>query len=104
MPEMTFDIRWPDGRVQCCYSPSLVIHDHLTAGAEYPVDEFVRRAATALNLAAERVRERFGFSCTSAMQTLADIESAAGTSPRGAVRVLTMAPPSVPAAPSGGKP
>ncbi|PPJ31694.1 MSMEG_0570 family nitrogen starvation response protein [Nocardia nova] len=104
MPEMTFDIRWPDGSVQSCYSPSLVIHDHLSAGTEYPVGEFVRRAATALNLAAERVRERFGLSCTSAMQTLADIESAAATSPRGTVRVLTMTPPSVPAATPGGKP
>ena len=25
MPEMTFAVRWPDGRVEECYSPSLVV-------------------------------------------------------------------------------
>ncbi len=32
MPEMTFALRWPDGRVEECYSPSLVVHDYLSAG------------------------------------------------------------------------
>ncbi|MFE9322275.1 MSMEG_0570 family nitrogen starvation response protein [Nocardia sp. NPDC052278] len=106
MPEMTYDIRWPDGSVQTCYSPSLVIHDHLATGVDYPVDEFVHRASTALTIAAERVKEKFGFYCTSAMQSLDAIESAAAqarTTP-GAVRVLSMTPPSVQAATSGGKP
>ena len=33
MPEMSFDISWPDGSIERCYSPSLVIKDHL---AFYP--------------------------------------------------------------------
>ena len=43
MPEMTFSVRWPDGRVVDHYSPSLVVHDHLTAGSTYPVDDFRER-------------------------------------------------------------
>ncbi|MFJ1455241.1 MSMEG_0570 family nitrogen starvation response protein [Nocardia wallacei] len=103
MPEMTFDVRWPDGTVQSCYSPSLVIHDHLDAETDYAVDDFVQRARTALRAAAERVRERYGFYCASAMQTLAEIEAAAAAvrPSSGTVRVLSMAPPSVPAATGG---
>ncbi|MDT5266878.1 MAG: hypothetical protein QOI90_3504, partial [Mycobacterium sp.] len=37
MPEMTFDVQWPNGRVQRCYSPSLVMHDYLSAGTDYTV-------------------------------------------------------------------
>ncbi|MFI7664776.1 MSMEG_0570 family nitrogen starvation response protein [Nocardia sp. NPDC049526] len=96
MPEMTFDIRWPNGTVQSCYSPSLVIHDHLATGVDYPIDDFVRRASTALNIAADRVKEKFGFYCSSAMQTLDAIESAATQTAPGTVRVLSMTPPSLP--------
>ncbi|MFX0574369.1 MSMEG_0570 family nitrogen starvation response protein [Nocardia nepalensis] len=106
MPEMTCDIRWPNGTVQSCYSPSLVIHDHLAAGADYPIDDFLIRVSTALTIAAERVKEKFGFYCSSAMQTLDAIEASAAqarTSP-GTVRVLSMSPSSVQAATSGGKP
>ncbi|MGW5383580.1 MSMEG_0570 family nitrogen starvation response protein [Nocardia sp. NPDC003963] len=105
MPEMTFDIRWPDGLIQTCYSPSLVIRDHLVTGVDYPMDEFLTRVSTALTIAAERVREKFGFYCTSAVQTLDAIEKSAArsrTAP-GTVRVLTMTPPSLPATPSGEK-
>ena len=51
MPEMTFRVRWPDGSETSCYSPSLVVHDHLVTGAEYPLAEFVDRSTTALRLA-----------------------------------------------------
>ena len=44
MPEMTFTVRWPDGQVQECYSPSLVMHDHLVVGQQYTVDEFTSEA------------------------------------------------------------
>jgi uncharacterized repeat protein (TIGR04042 family) len=74
---MTFDVRWPDGAVQSCYSPSLVIHDHLENGARYTVAEFVDRASTALRLASERVRAKYGFACTSAMETEEAITGAA---------------------------
>ena len=92
MPEMTFSVRWPDGYVQHCYSPSLVVHDHLRVGAEYPVEEFTTRCRTALTEASDRVRAKFGMACTSALAQLADIEDrAAGTT--GSVRVLALEPP-----------
>ncbi|MBZ5733667.1 MSMEG_0570 family nitrogen starvation response protein [Nocardioides sp. TRM66260-LWL] len=93
MPEMTMTVRWPDGRVQDCYSPSLVLHDHLAAGARYEVAEFVERTATALGIASERVRARYGFACTSAAATLDAVRSVARRQPTGQVEVLRMWPP-----------
>jgi uncharacterized repeat protein (TIGR04042 family) len=74
MPEMYFDVRWPDGTTQRCYSPSTVIEDFFTAGDEYDVADFVKRSQTALGIAGERVREKFGFQCTGASGQLEQIE------------------------------
>lgn len=93
MPEMTFTVRWPDGSESSCYSPSLVMRDHLTTGASYPLDEFVERSTTALQLASERVAARYGFACTSAMQQEREIRASAGGFDGGTVTVVHMAPP-----------
>ncbi|EHP90822.1 MSMEG_0570 family nitrogen starvation response protein [Methylorubrum extorquens] len=77
MPEMRFHVRWPDGRQESCYSPSLVVKDFLTPGESYALDDFVEKSRTALNIASERVREKYGFACSSAMDQLARIEAAA---------------------------
>ena len=90
MPEMTFTVRWPDGAVQECYSPSLVIHDHLQPETSYTVGEFSRRATEALDEAAERVRAKFGFACTSAA---ARMSSAVRYPTESMVEVVTMHPP-----------
>ncbi len=66
MPETRFRIRWPDGVEEDCYSPSTVIHDHLTAGQTYRVDDFDTRTRAALDLAARRVEAKYGFRCSSA--------------------------------------
>ncbi len=66
MPEVTFRIRWPDGTEEDCYSPSTIIHDHLTAGQTYRVDDFHSRSGTALDLAALRVAAKYGFRCSAA--------------------------------------
>ena len=66
MPEVDFQIRWPDGTRQQCVSPSRTIEAALTAGASYPVDEFVRRSTGALAQGSERVRAKYGFACTAA--------------------------------------
>lgn len=92
MPEMTFTVRWPDGAVDECYSPSLVMHDHLAVGATYPVAEFVARTSAALDLASERVLQRYGFACTSAIQQRGEIEARAADQV-GDVTVLRMHPP-----------
>ncbi|GBU18640.1 MULTISPECIES: MSMEG_0570 family nitrogen starvation response protein [Methylobacterium] len=77
MPEMRFHVRWPDGRQEACYSPSLVVKDYLTPGQSYALDDFVEKSRTALTIASERVREKYGFACSSAMDQLARIEAAA---------------------------
>jgi uncharacterized repeat protein (TIGR04042 family) len=105
MPEMTFTVEWPDGSFQECYSPSLVMHDHITTGESYPVPEFVRRVASALDEASGRVREKYGFACTSAAAQKEEIQgraqqfspdpsmASAGAEAAGRVRVLSMEPP-----------
>jgi uncharacterized repeat protein (TIGR04042 family) len=77
MPEMWFNVRWPDGVAQRCYSPSTVVTEYFTAGTAYELADFVERSRTALGIAGERVREKFGFYCTGASEQLAQIEQAA---------------------------
>jgi uncharacterized repeat protein (TIGR04042 family) len=93
MPEMTFDVQWPDGRVERCYSPSLVMHDYLSSDTDYTVAEFVDRSTHALQEASDRVRAKFGFACTSAAATN---EKIVGTATRfesnATIRVVAMQP------------
>ncbi len=89
MPEMTFDVRWPDGSALRCYSPSLVMHDYLSAGTSYTVADFVNRSTDALAEASERVRAKFGFACTSAAATTEQIAGAAARFPSHAVIEVT---------------
>jgi uncharacterized repeat protein (TIGR04042 family) len=74
---MHFHLRWPDDSETRCYSPSLVIKDHFTPGKRYPLPEFMAQMREALNTASERVRAKFGFACSMALDQLAQIESAA---------------------------
>lgn len=76
MPEMYFLVSWPDGTRERCYSPSLVVREHLAVGESYPVADFVERCRTALGIASERVRERYGFPCRLALGQLDRIEAA----------------------------
>ena len=75
MPVMHFRVRWPDQSELRCYSPSLVVQDFLTPGESYALDDFVARSREALGIASERVRAKFGFACSQAMDQLAEIES-----------------------------
>jgi uncharacterized repeat protein (TIGR04042 family) len=77
MPEMQFRVRWPDKTVSSCYSPSLVIKDYLEVGKSYALSDFLRRSRDALNIASERVKQKYGFYCTSAMGQLAEINQTA---------------------------
>lgn len=77
MPEMYFDVTWPSGQRERCYSPSLVVEEHLEVGHSYEVDDFVQRARVALEIAAERVRQKYGFYCSAARDQLAHIEATA---------------------------
>jgi uncharacterized repeat protein (TIGR04042 family) len=77
MPEMRFRIRWPDGTAETCYSPSLVVKDFFSPGESYPLAEFVERSRRALDIAAERVKLKYGFGCSRATAQLARIETGA---------------------------
>jgi len=68
-------VRWPDGSRMTCYSPSLIIREYLEVGAAYSVPEFLDRSRTALSLASDRVREKFGYPCARAARQLAQIEA-----------------------------
>jgi len=77
MPEMRFTVRWPDDTVTDCYSPSLVIREHMRVGESYAVPDFLARSREALNIASERVRAKYGFACSSALDQLRRIEEMA---------------------------
>ncbi|SMF89769.1 MSMEG_0570 family protein [Azospirillum oryzae] len=77
MPEMIFRVRWPDGTVTDCYSPSLVIRELLEEGAVYGLADFVRISRGALTIASDRVAAKFGFPCSRASRQIAAIDAAA---------------------------
>jgi uncharacterized repeat protein (TIGR04042 family) len=68
MPEVHFTIQLPDGLTKECYSPSTVVLKHFSQGEEISVAEFLSRSREALSAASERVREKYGFPCSSAAQ------------------------------------
>ena len=77
MPEVHFEVRWPSGLTRSYYSPSTIVHEHLKSGASYHVKDFLSRTEIAMNAASERVRAKFGYACSSAMDTLAQIQETA---------------------------
>jgi uncharacterized repeat protein (TIGR04042 family) len=81
MPEMHFLVRWPDGKEDRCYSPSLIVRDYLEAGKTYKVEEFLDRSRTMLNIASERVKAKFGYYSSAAMDQLGHIETRASEFP-----------------------
>ncbi len=79
MPEMRFVVRWPDKTVEACYSPSLVVREYLAVGETYALADFVERSRTALTIASDRVREKYGFACSYAQRQLASIDRRAAS-------------------------
>ncbi len=77
MPEIRFQIQWPDGSQETCYSPSLVVKDYLTPGETYALEDFLQRARTSLNLASDRVQAKYGFPCGRALGQLQALENQA---------------------------
>ena len=89
MPEMRFVVRLPDGQEQSCYSPSSVVAELLRENTEYPLYDFMARARAALTIGAERVRVKYGYYCSAAMDQLAQLERiASGYDPDVRVHVL----------------
>ncbi len=79
MPAMYFNVRWPDNSTSKCYSPSSTITEFFEAGKSYPLAEFVAISHTALSKASDRVRMKYGYACSSAMDQLQQIETTAET-------------------------
>ncbi len=77
MPEIYVIVRWPDDSIMHCYSPSLVIREYLEVGASYSLPDFLERSRTALAIASDRVREKFGSPCVLAARQLEQIETKA---------------------------
>jgi uncharacterized repeat protein (TIGR04042 family) len=77
MPEIRFQVKWPDGSQETCYSPSLVVKDYFAPGETYALDDFVDRARTALTIASDRVQAKYGFPCSLALGQLRSIETQA---------------------------
>lgn len=78
MPEIHFEIRWPDGTEEICYSPSLIVKDYFTPTQSYPLADFVQRSRTALQIASDRVEAKYGMPCSLALRQLQQIEQQAG--------------------------
>jgi uncharacterized repeat protein (TIGR04042 family) len=79
MPEMYFRLRWPDSAETSHYSPSLVIKDYFAPGEEMELTDFLERARTALTIASDRVKAKYGFACSRAGASLSSIERRAAT-------------------------
>jgi len=77
MPEIKFKIQWPTGTEETCYSPSLVVKDYFTPNTDYVLTDFVERSRTALTIASERVKAKYGFPCGLALGQLDRIEATA---------------------------
>ncbi len=91
MPEIRFSVRWPDGTVERCYSPSTIVKDYLTPETSYLLGDFMHRCSAALAAASDRVQARYGMPCNLARAERARIEARAAsfaTSPNASVAVL----------------
>ncbi len=77
MPETRFKIQWPDGSQDTCYSPSSIVKSYFEIDRDYELADFVDRARTALNIASDRVRAKYGKPCGLAIGQLAEIEAIA---------------------------
>jgi len=77
MPSVNFTVKWPNGQGSNFYSPSTIVYEYFQKGQQWAGQEFLNQADQALHAAAERVRARYVFACSSAMDTLNRIQQQA---------------------------
>jgi uncharacterized repeat protein (TIGR04042 family) len=66
-----------------------VVRDYLEVGRAYPLTDFMELSRTMLHIASERVRAKFGFACSAALDQLSALEErASGCDAAGQVTVL----------------
>ena len=93
MPEVWFEVEWPDGSCNVCYSPSTVVERYLAKGQRYSLRAFLEAARPAFEEASRRVEAKFGYRCSSADDQLRQIEAIAkglGLETSGEVTILYM--------------
>ena len=73
MPEIRFQVQWPDGAQETCYSPSLIVKEYFEVGQEYDLEDFTQRSQEALTIASDRVKAKFGYPCGLALGQLDSI-------------------------------
>ena len=74
MPSVNFTVKWPNGQQDDFYSPSTIVYEYFKKGQQWQAQDFLNQAEIALHAASERVRARYGFACSSAMDTLNRIQ------------------------------
>ncbi|PSP13071.1 MAG: MSMEG_0570 family nitrogen starvation response protein [Cyanobacteria bacterium SW_11_48_12] len=77
MPETHFEIEWPDGSQESCYSPSSVVKKYFSADREYLLGEFIALSRTAFQTASDRVQAKYHLPCSKALGQLQHLEQTA---------------------------
>ena len=77
MPEIRFQITWPDNSQDSCYSPSLIVKEYFQPDTDYDLVDFVERSREALSIASDRVKAKYGYPCGLALGQLQHIEAKA---------------------------
>jgi len=72
-----FEVEWPDGSSNVCYSPSTAVERYFAQGRRYTLRAFLEVARPALEEASQRVEAKFGYRCSSADDQLRQIEEIA---------------------------
>ncbi|MCF0072999.1 MSMEG_0570 family nitrogen starvation response protein [Dyadobacter sp. CY261] len=73
MPETYLKVQLPNDREEVIYSPSTIIKQYFEQASVMSLDDFQNNCSQALHHASNRVYERFGYECTSAMGELARV-------------------------------
>lgn len=91
MPAMNFEVEWPDGEVMMCYSPSTVIRGIIQTDVTLTVAQFLETSGHAMDMADQRVRERYGVRCAVvARQRKKILQKASQFGPDALVKVLNL--------------
>lgn len=67
MPITYMNIEWPNKKDDQVYSPSSIIKTFFKPQEQLTVKQFKETCTQSLEEASERVRQKFGYACTSAM-------------------------------------
>ncbi|MBC2605029.1 MSMEG_0570 family nitrogen starvation response protein [Pelagicoccus albus] len=69
-----FTVELPDESIRSCYSPTSIARQYFKSGEVITVEEFVSKSRSALNEASSQVEEVFGYVCSGAAASIANIE------------------------------